>query len=671
MSESVGASESRGCVHTLVSPIPSQPMCGLAAIIRPDSLSPWTPDLRARMDRALAHLSRRGPDGRGVLSACNNHALLGHTRLAIQDLSDLGAQPMSTPDGSLTLVYNGEIYNTPALRDDLRDVGRVFRTHSDTEVLLHALDEWGLLDTLSRLRGMFSFVAVREVAGDVRVMAAVDPAGMKPLVWTLTDDPDAGTRSQSKALSIASECDALRLLVPGPPALNPDALIRVLSIGYSPAPDTVWKNFHKLPPGTLLEWTTHDTAAPRITPYWSPPMHADDSQPQASFAPLLQQLTAEHLIGDAPIGIFLSAGLDSTSIALALADSGAPMSRIQAFTLGQDVPADEAADAAAIAHALGMPHTTIHFTSGDLLPTLRSAAARFDEPQGFTALLTATRIADAMRHNSPHAKVVLSGDGGDEALGGYAWHRDAITHPLSLAAFQSPTRVTFQTHDRLAPIVAGPNASTQDRHAALHALGSLSFVHRYLVRAFGGFHPAEARALLGALSPAASDDSFAAWLAPADAPELPMPRRAQRLDLAAFCPGSITPKLDRACMGVGLELRAPYLDRRMLTWGLSRPGDPAELVPGGGKPSIRAMLARAVEQGRLPRSVLLRAKQGFSLRAEAATFEQLHDAIASSRLLRDGILNPQWPSYLTSDPESRRVRLFSLAMLAAWHDQRC
>jgi asparagine synthase (glutamine-hydrolysing) len=646
-------------------------MCGIAAIIRSASAPHWTPECRARMDRAVEHLSRRGPDGRGVRSVCHDRALLGHTRLAIQDLSDLAAQPMSTPDGALSLIYNGEIYNAASIREDLRAARRTFSTHSDTEVLLQALDVWGLPETLSRIRGMFSFVAVHERAGVVHVMAAVDPAGMKPLAWTLVNDPESGSSAEGMSLCIASECDALRLLMSRPATLNPDALCRILSIGYSPAPETIWKNVYKLPAGGVLEWNSRVAAVPEITSAWKLPASTDNSVRESSFAPLLQQLAAEHLVGDVPVGMFLSAGLDSTSIGLALADGGADMSRIQAFTLSSDDPADESAEAALVARALGMPHTTIRFSTGDLIPTLRAAAERYDEPQGYTALLTATRIAGAMRQHAPHAKVVLSGDGGDEALGGYAWHRDPATHPLSLAAFQPPTHETLQKHHRLASLVRTPGASTDDRHAALHALGSLSFVHRYLVRVFGGFHPAEARALLSETASTESDDVFAVWLAPTDSPDLPGPRRAQRLDLTAFCPGSINPKLDRACMGVGLELRAPYLDRRMLEWGLSRPVDAAELAPGGGKPSIRAMLARAVEQRRLPPCVLARPKQGFALRTDAAAFEPLHDVIASSRLLRNGILNPRWPSYLTDDPESRRVRLFSLAMLAAWYDVRC
>ncbi len=640
-------------------------MCGIAAIIRSHAAPLWSGDSRARMDRTLDHLSRRGPDGRGVHAT--SHALLGHTRLAIQDLSAAAAQPMATPDGSLSLTYNGEMYNAPAVRAELRSLGRGFRTHSDTEVLLHALDCWGLTGTLERIRGMFSFVAIRDRAGSLHVMAAVDPAGMKPFVWSLVDDPEA---RGEKLLLIASDCDALRHLGSVGPMINIAALRRMLSIGYVPAPETAWRGVWKLAPGTCLEWDGRASDAIEISAYWRPPTAVDPGHDEASFVPLLLGLATEHLIGDVPVGMFLSAGLDSTSIALALHESGAEMSRIQAFTLSTGDAADESADAVAVAAALGTPHRVIPFGAGDLLPTLRAAAICYDEPQGYTALLTATRIASAMRHAAPDAKVVLSGDGGDESLGGYTWHRDEAGHPLSLSHFRTPTVDALAAHERLASRVASPDASTRERHDAMLALGSLSFCHRALVRAFGGFHPAEAGALIAADIPPADTSEFASFLEANDDSSVPMPRRSQRLDILGFCAGSIQPKLDRACMGVGLELRAPYLDRRMMEWGLSRPVDPGELAPGGGKPSVRTMIGRAVERGVLPRCVLDRPKQGFSLRLRGEAFESLADSVATSRLAGDGVLSQRWKSYLTDSPELRRTRLFSLAMLAAWYDHR-
>jgi asparagine synthase (glutamine-hydrolysing) len=619
------------------------------------------------MDRALARLARRGPDGSGVRSVAGDRALLGHRRLAIQDLSELAAQPMTTADGSLTIVYNGELYNAPELRRALEGCGRAFRTRSDTEVLLNALDEWGLAHTLDKLCGMFAFVAVQQSAGRTRAMAAVDPAGMKPLVYSGAADGLGG-----REVAFASDCDALRELLAEKPRIDPVGLRHVLALGYCPAPGTVWEGVNKLGPGTFLEWEVGGADEPQARVYWHPPTapRCSRGDEPEEFAELIRRVSREHLIGDVPVGMFLSAGLDSASVALALRMAGADLGKIGAYTLSTDAPTDEAADAARLASGLGMAHRIVRFAPGELVPMVRRAAERYDEPQGYTALLTATRIADALRQAAPGVKVVLSGDGGDEAFGGYPWHREPATHPLSLGAFVPPGPSDLSEHRRLAAVVAKPKASAKERIAASHALGRLSFVHRSLTRAFGAFHPAEARALLGGLGGVYGEVEFAGWLMPADEPRLGHPRRAQRLDVLGFCAGSIQPKLDRACMGVGLELRAPYLDRRVLEWGLGLPVGPGESAPGGGKPTVRAMLTRGVEMGLVPREIMSRPKQGFSLKLGNEAFAGLDALVDESRLVRDGVLRRDWARYMTEDAESRRVRVFTLAMTAAWYETR-
>jgi asparagine synthase (glutamine-hydrolysing) len=572
---------------------------------------------------------------------------------------------MSTPDGSLTLIYNGEIYNAPRLRERLSEIGCAFRTRSDTEVLLHALDRWGLADTLEALRGMFAFVALRERGGASRVMAAVDHAGMKPLAWRFDANAPAGA-----TLSLASTCDALEALFPEPPQLDPHSMLDVMTIGYCPAPRTMWQGMQKLAAGTCLAWDVGRGSGPRVRRWWSPPAGVGDATADTddAFADLLGDVAGEHLIGDVPVGMFLSGGLDSMSLAVSLHRRGRDVSGIRAFTLVSGDPSDEDGPASDIAGRLGMPWTRVAFEPGGLLAVLDDAARLFDEPQGYTALLTATKIAESLRHSAPATKVVLGGDGGDEALGGYAWHRDRADHPLSLAGFASPTEAEVREHDRLAVAAAQPDADDATRAAALRALGCLSFTHRYLVRTFGGFHPSEAAALLGVPAPDTGD--MAVWLAPEDRLALPSIRRAQRLDVMGFCPGSILPKLDRACMGVGLELRAPFLDRRVLEYGLARPVAPGEFEPRGSKPALRRMLERAAGPGLVDRAVLERPKQGFSLRFPDGVFEQLVSAVEGSSLVSDGLLRPDWARYLTGNPEMRRVRLFTLAFIASWHTHR-
>lgn len=644
-------------------------MCGLGVIARSVGAGPVPGDEgRVRVCERL--LSRRGPDGGRTETIAGGRVTLIHRRLAVQDLSDHAAQPMHAdlPDGRrLSLVYNGEVYNALSLRERLTGSGVGFKTRSDTEVVLHAVARWGFAKALDELRGMFALVCVWSGPdGSVQIDAAVDHAGMKPLAYSLTNQGRSGP-----TLAIASDCDALRALLPTPPAIDDASMVRVLTYGYCPAPHTVWAGVRKLGPGERLRWRSGDGDV-GVEAWWRPP---EAVVPElAADAPrvldaLLRGVGAEHLIGDVPVAMFLSAGLDSSAVALALKRSGADMSRLTALTLSTGDATDggdESRDAAELARRLGMPHRVVRFEAGGLVDEVHQAAAVYDEPQGYTALLTAARIAAATRAGVPDAKVVLSGDGGDEAFAGYAWHTRS-SHPLALDGALSNDDAA---HARLAALVATPGARGRDRIAANLAWAQRSLPHRYARRLFDGFHPAEAAALAGSTR-ADLDGDLAAWLGAADRPSLPWPRRAQRLDVLGFCAGSITPKLDRACMGVGLELRCPLLDRRVLDWSLRLPVDAREREPGASKPLLREFLAAGVRDGLVPESLLSRPKRGFSLRLpDDSAWEALVGLIDRSAMVASGRLRRDWARFVPSDPETRRARLSLLAGVAAWYERR-
>lgn len=290
----------------------------------------------------MSRLRRRGPDGSGSWTSPCGRILLGHTRLAIQDLTDAGRQPMllgSAADAPVAVTYNGEIYNAPALRRELAALGARFSSRSDTEVLLHGFVRWGFPGLLDRVRGMFALVLIdrREPARPV-LHAAVDHAGMKPLVHAYS--------ASSGRLVIASDCDAALAALRDDPdfaaRLDGQGLCHVLSLGYCPAPWTVWRGVRKLGPGQRLCWDFSD-APPRIERWWSPPEHLDGpaahaGDEQEHFEHLLTTVVREHLISDVPVGLFLSAGIDSSSIALALAGAGDAAQpeglRPTAYTLG-------------------------------------------------------------------------------------------------------------------------------------------------------------------------------------------------------------------------------------------------------------------------------------------------------------------------------------------------
>ncbi|MFI4897194.1 MAG: asparagine synthase (glutamine-hydrolyzing) [Phycisphaerales bacterium JB059] len=574
-------------------------MCGILAIASPTPLAPdldRSPAWRGAMER----LGPRGPDGAGVWRSPEGDALFGHTRLAIQDLSDAGAQPMTDPSGRVAIVFNGEIYNAPALRRELAHAGAAFRGTSDTEVLLHAFLAWGLDRTLERVEGMFALLIRDGRTGELH--GAVDPTGQKPLYLA----------EAAGSIAIASDAIALRRAVLANAPLSYTGLCHVLRLGYCPAPATAWAGIRKLAPGTRVRWSAPGGLTTRR--YWEAPEAIDRARSAEPFAELLTRVVSEHLLSDVPVALLLSAGIDSGALALALRDAGATPGCVTLAMAGEH---DESADARALADHLGLPHTRVEFTDSPLDDLVDEAARAFDEPQVFGALLTQTRVASAAR---AQAKVVLTGDGGDEAFAGYAWHAP-------------PPRAT-------------------DQHGALS---------EHATRVMPWFSAEEAARLLEPLrrtgEPVYTEEAAVETLRPHDRPGLPWPRRAQRLDLGGFCAGSILPKVDRASMRVGLEMRAPLLDRRILEWAISRPVEPGE----GPKAPLRALL-----NGRVPERTLTRPKQGFSLRiADPTRWHDHVDRLGGSPFMKHA-LDPSWTSACERGAPYAHSRAYALTFLARW-----
>lgn len=552
---------------------------------------------------------------------------------------------MTTPDGLVAITYNGEVYNAPTLRRDLESLGVRFKSRTDTEVLLHGFVRWGTRALLHRAQGMFAFAIwdARPTSKGLPpvLTAAVDHAGMKPLYWHLS----------RQTLSIASTADALREALADRPDPDPIGLCHVLSLGYCPAPTTVWRGISKLGPAQFFEWSPGQ-GSPETRSWWNPPeVHVETNGDRAEqFNSLFSEITQEHLHTDVPASLLLSAGIDSTTLAVTLAQRDRS---IPCVTLGLPGPDDESQPAAETAAYLGLSHRAARLHEDSVPDLVRQAAQAFDEPQGFGALLTMMQAARAARQSGP---VVLAGDGGDEAFGGYTWHRPE----------QRPTRANAAETHQLSARVARPDAAHADRAAALTALAARSTVHQHLQSVMPRFHPAEAAALLAPLNPDYDDHAYAAWLAPHDQPNLSPVRRRQRLDLFSFCPGSILPKLDRAPMAFGLELRAPFLDRRLLEWSLTLPESLAESHPDGSKAVLRSFL-----RGRVPPAVLTRPKQGFSLRvALSDVLPAMLESIDSSRLVSSGILRRDWRSFAGPDTPNAQGRAFLLCTLAAWWEAR-
>lgn len=575
-------------------------MCGILAL-----MGSWE---GSDPDRMLDRMAHRGPDGRKSWSAPGDIALwLGHRRLAINDLSDAGAQPMVLSDGPVALVCNGEIYNAPALRSELEVLGHRFGSQSDNEVILHGYRQWGDA-VIDRLEGMFAFVLWD--GRRRRLLAARDRLGIKPLYWTARDG----------CLALASEARALAPLTGQ--RIDPLACAYILSLGYVPAPHSPYQGISKLPAGHLLVAGPDEPA--RLRPYWSPPreLAAEKAEPWDT---LFEKVVNGHLLSDVPVGLFLSGGLDSVSLALALHRIGVtPV----AYTMCHSGMADPDADLAArVAAALRLPHRMEPMEGWPDLASLPDLLGRFDEPQGYSALLTMERIC---RPAASHHKVVLSGDGGDEVLGGYRWYNNLAMPPASQ------------------PLSGDPYSDFARR----------SLLHRHAMRLFPRFLPQEVEALLAPLGVRFDEEAMLAPLEAAYVPALPPRRALQRVDLMTFCADSILNKVDQASMAHALEVRVPFLDHRLVEWGLSRPLEPEGEETG--KPVLRRYLTGAV-----PVAVLNQPKTGFSLKSgnPPGEMESL-DRIGRGPL--HSLLASDYRHLMTACPGNRAARTWILTALAAW-----
>src|SRR5437867_2908425 len=282
-------------------------MCGIAGLIRTHGLAPGDVPAVVRMTEAQAH---RGPDGGDYYR--DARAVLGHRRLSIIDVSSAGSQPMSNEDGSISVTYNGEIYNHQELREELLSLGHQFRSHADTEVIVHGYEAWGVDGLLERLRGMFAFGIYEQYRG---VTLARDRVGIKPLYYY--EDSDAGV------LMFASEVKALLRSGVVPDDRDPVAIAGFLLGGSVPAPRTIVKAISSLRPGHFLAWRDGQSS---IRKYWDLPARTRDSVVASAFSwtqrgdavehlrALLQDSVSRHLVSDVPLGVFLSGGVDSGAV---------------------------------------------------------------------------------------------------------------------------------------------------------------------------------------------------------------------------------------------------------------------------------------------------------------------------------------------------------------------
>jgi len=636
-------------------------------------------DILRRMTRAIAY---RGPDDEGYFQQAEAGIALGHRRLSIVDLSPQGHQPMASASGRYVMAFNGEVYNHNRLRPELQAAGASFRGHSDTEVMLAAIEHWGLEAAIARFIGMFAFALWDRETHTLTLVR--DRLGIKPLYYGWV----------GSVFVFASELKSITAMPGFTNPVNRDALCLQLRHNYVPAPYSIYRNLHKLMPGTLLRvdkaLAQHPIDAQALTArasvYWSARQVAEsgvndrlDLEDTAAIGELdrvLRDAVALRMEADVPLGAFLSGGVDSSLVvALMQAQSARP---VQTFSIGfHEAAYDEARHARAVASHLGTDHHELYVTAQDALDVIPRLPAMFDEPFSDSSQIPTYLVSRMARQ---HVTVSLSGDGGDELFAGY--NRYFLGHRL----WRSVERLPFPLRRRLAaalrrwpglwarlmqlgmPLlpsslrVKNP-ADKIDRLAQLLCTPSLEALYTGLVS-----HWEQPASLVldahGEPPTALTDPRRQAGLH--DAVE-----RMMFTDLVSYLPDDILAKVDRASMAVSLEARVPLLDHRVveLAWRLPMR---QKIRNGQGKWLLRQVLYQYV-----PQALIERPKMGFGVPIEHWLRGPLRDwveALLDERRLREeGYFDPLPIRKMWADNLSGRVnehyRLWDVLMFQTWLEE--
>ena len=631
-------------------------MCGISG-------AAWTdPGLAlsdADLGAMIARLHHRGPDDAGTHR--DDHAALGFRRLAIVDLPG-GHQPLSNEDDSVWVVFNGEIYNFPALRRRLEARGHRLRSSGDTEVLVHLYEDEGP-DFFAHLRGMFA-LAIWDAPRRQLVLGR-DRLGQKPLVY----------RREPGRIQFASELKALLAVADAPRTLDPLALDRYLTYGYVPHPATILRGYHKLPPAHYAVWRDDRM---RLVRYWNPEWDAEQARPVRESADelrgLLDEAVREQMVADVPLGAFLSGGVDSTVITgLMQRASSRP---VETFSIGFADPAfDESRFAEMAAKSLGTAHHTFR-VEPRAWETLPGLADQFDEPFADSSALPTWHVSRLARE---HVTVALTGDAGDELFGGYDRYR-AVAMAARLDGLPSGLR-RFLAGPLARAVPASTRAKTRMRRVRrwLEAIGD-DPTNRY----FRWVAMFDEPARVGLYSDDFLDDLARAGAdQPDDADPLSFLRRgftagsrrdpvtqATVVDLLTYLPGDLLAKVDQCSMAHSLECRGPFLDHRVVELALRLPM--ASKIGRWGNQS-KLVLKQAFAD-LLPRAIRDRPKMGFGVpldrwfRGELAGEVRavLLDPVALGR----GLFRPEAVERLVSEhvngTRDHAYRLWALLMLELW-----
>ena len=627
-------------------------MCGICGIVNLNTPEPIDRDTLLKMTKIMKH---RGPDEQGIYT--DEWVGLGSRRLSIIDLVG-GRQPIANEDESMRIIFNGEIYNYRELRTYLQKRGHVFRTRTDTEVILHLYEEFGG-DCAQHLNGIFAF-AIWDIPRQ-EIFIARDRMGVKPLYYTET----------ANRFIFGSE---MKVLLAHPAVardIDPVSLNEYLSFEYVPSPRTILRNIYRLEPGHILRYNARGL---HIQQYWNISLARSESRPPvhwrdyaANFYETLKSSVRQELVSDVPVGVLLSGGIDSSTIAALMAElyPGTVDSFSVAF---EEASFDESRYARMAAKHLGIRHNELVLSSKMVAKMVPTITDFLDEPFGDSSLVPTYFLSLFARG---YVKVVLGGDGGDELLAGYPtlvahrlieYYERAV--PWSIRAYVVPKMldlmpVSFSNISfdfRVRRFLSGRGVPLQARH------------HRWL----GSFVDEEKSLLLQDWIKPVLRDTYAQAYAHARECDAHLPLNQLLYDdMKMYLEGDILYKVDRASMAAALEVRVPFLNREVVDFVTELPlGLKLHRLTG------KYLLKKSME-GVLPREIIKRPKKGFNMPVAHWLTGELRDLVldmlSEERITRQWLFNYAYIKHLLDEHFARRrdnrKLLWTLLIFQLWYDK--
>lgn len=644
-------------------------MCGIAGFCN------FKGDWRRNIERMCDRMQYRGPDASGVWASDDHRVVLGHRRLAIVDLTPTGAQPMVSRDGRYVIAYNGEIYNHADIRKRLLAENRTpaFRGTSDTETLLEAAAAYGLADTLKMAKGMFA-IALYDREEHVLFLAR-DRIGEKPLYYGILKD-NINNGENDGSFVFASDLNSIASLDGFTNPVNVDILGDYMRYGYISAPYSIYRGIWKLEPGKILK-VKSPFDKPEIFTWWSMMETAvfgqknlfrgSSEEAAQELERLLQNAIAGQMTADVPVGAFLSAGIDSsTVVSLMQAQSS---QKIRTFTVGMwEEQFNEAPVAKEIAERLGTEHTEVYITEEDAKNVIPALAGMFGEPFADSSQIPTYLVSRITRE---HVTVSLSGDGGDELFCGYntyysidrIWNKvRKLPYPLRLAAGGALGVIGC----------LGNNPSLATRAGLL---GARSIEDMYLRSEIGeGLKLVKGRQEgkrldFGPWDAIQSREAGTTWMDAYPSGLLEEPRHNLMLmDLLMYHPDDILNKVDRTAMAVSLETRVPMLDRDVVEFAWTLP------LAYRQENGVRKKILRDILYRYVPRELMERPKTGFSIPLhrwlrQPGLREWAESLLEPSLLERQGLLETTAVRKLWDDYIMKNVwkpQIWYILMLQEW-----